>query len=55
MRKRTGSLRSFSEVAHKPLLKWVAFTGQAAQMFDDGVEAIPYRTLLLDRLPELVR
>ena len=54
-RSQLGGLRSFSEVAHKPLLKWVAFTGQAAQMFDGGVEAIPYRTLLLDRLPELVR
>jgi hypothetical protein len=53
-RSQLRGLRSFAEVAHKPLLRWVAFTGASAQLFDGGTEAIPYRELLLQRLPELV-
>lgn len=46
-------LRSFATIAHKPLRRWLVFTGERPQRFDDGTEAIPYRELLLERLPSL--
>lgn len=52
-RSQLSGLRSLAEVAHRPLHKWIAYTGDKEQRFDGDFEAIPYRQLLLERLPEL--
>jgi predicted AAA+ superfamily ATPase len=52
-RSQLGGLRSFASVAHKPTRLLVAFQGDRPQRFDDGVEAVPYRRLLLEVLEEL--
>jgi predicted AAA+ superfamily ATPase len=46
-------LRSFSEVAGKPLSSYVAFQGDRAQSMGHGIEAVPYGEFLLTRLPAL--
>jgi uncharacterized protein len=48
-----SGLRSFSQVARKPLSSYVVFTGERAQSLANDVEAVPYREFLLTRLPEL--
>jgi predicted AAA+ superfamily ATPase len=48
-----GGLRSFSEVAGKPVSTYVVFQGDRAQGMGHGMEAVPYRDFLLTRLPEL--
>ncbi len=48
-----SGLRSFSQVAKKPLSSYVIFTGERAQSLANDVEAVPYREFLLTRLPEL--
>jgi predicted AAA+ superfamily ATPase len=49
-----SGLRSFASIAHKKVLAYVVFQGERPQTFPDGVEAIPYRQFLLERLPALV-
>jgi predicted AAA+ superfamily ATPase len=46
-------LRSFAEVAGKPLSSYVVFQGDRAQSMGHGIEAVPFREFLLTRLPAL--
>ncbi len=48
-------LRSFAEIAHKPVSLFVVFRGARPQRFERGVEAIPFEEFLLKRLPSLSR
>jgi predicted AAA+ superfamily ATPase len=48
-------LRSFEEVADKPVRSFVVFQGQRSQQFERGILAIPYRTFLLETLTELAQ
>lgn len=41
-----GGLRSFEEVAHKPVEKFVAYRGRSRQKFPGGIAAVPYLELL---------
>jgi len=36
-------LRSFEEVAHKPVVKYLVYQGETRQRFSKGELAIPYR------------
>jgi uncharacterized protein len=44
-------LRSFAEVAGKPLSSYLVFQGERAQDMGHGIEALPYGEFLLERLP----
>lgn len=46
-----AGLRSFEEVAHKPVRKFILFTGEAPQRFSRGETAIPYPTFFQTTLP----
>ncbi len=46
-----SGLRSFADVAHRPLRSFVVFCGDRPQRFDGGIEAVPYQQFLLDTLP----
>jgi predicted AAA+ superfamily ATPase len=46
-----GGLRSFAEVAGKPVSSYIVFQGDHAQTMGHGIEALPYREFLLTRLP----
>lgn len=50
-----GGLRSFAEVAGKPLSSYVVFQGDRAQNMGHGIESVPYGEFLLRRLPALDR
>lgn len=50
-----SGLRSFAEIAHRPLRSFVIFQGDRAQRLGDRIEAIPYRDFLLRTLPDLAR
>ncbi|MCE9625663.1 MAG: DUF4143 domain-containing protein, partial [Deltaproteobacteria bacterium] len=45
-------LRSFEEIANKPVEKWVVYQGESSQTFTMGERAVPYRDFLLKILPE---
>lgn len=47
----TGGLRSFEEVAHKPVKKFLLFTGDSPQRFSRGETAVPYQRFLQTILP----
>ena len=44
-------LRSFEEVAHKPVKKFILFTAESPQRFSRGETAIPYQQFLQTTLP----
>jgi predicted AAA+ superfamily ATPase len=46
-------LRSFAEIAHRPLKAYVVFRGERAQRLGAGIEAVPYQEFLLRTLPAL--
>lgn len=48
-----GGLRSFASAARRPTRLLVAYQGERAQRFDAGIEAIPFRRLLLETLREI--
>ena len=47
----TGGLRSFEEVAHKPVKKFILFTGESPQRFSRGETAVPYQQFFRTLLP----
>lgn len=47
----TWGLRSFEEVAHKPVKKFILFTGESLQRFSRGEIAVPYRRFFQSILP----
>lgn len=47
----TGGLRSFEEVAHKPVKKFILFTGESPQRFAGGETAVPYQRFFQAILP----
>ena len=44
-------LRSFEEVAHKPVQKYVVYTGETRQQFSKSEKAFPYREFLEEVVP----
>ncbi len=50
-----SGLRSFQSIADKKVESFLLFGGERAQVLSDGIEAVPYREFLLERLPELAR
>lgn len=48
-------LRSFEEIAHKPVEKFLVFQGEREQKFSKGEIAVPYREFLLETLPRFAR
>ncbi|HXJ19175.1 MAG TPA: AAA family ATPase [Polyangia bacterium] len=50
-----SGIRSFAEVAGKPVVGCVAFQGARAQSLGAAIEAVPYQDFLLERLPRLAR
>lgn len=50
-----GGLRSFAEVAHRPVGSFVVFGGERAQRLEAGIDAVPYREFLLETLPAFAR
>lgn len=48
-------LRSFAEVADRPLESLVLFQGERAQLLAGGVRAVPFLDFLLEELPALAR
>jgi predicted AAA+ superfamily ATPase len=49
----TRGLRSFEEVSHKPVKKYILFTGEAPQRFSQGETAIPYPQFFHTILPRV--
>lgn len=49
-----SGLRSFEEIAHKPVEKFLVFQGERKQKFSKGEIAIPYQEFLLRILPRFV-
>ncbi|MBI3333688.1 MAG: DUF4143 domain-containing protein, partial [Candidatus Omnitrophica bacterium] len=47
----TGGLRSFEEVAHKPVKKFILFTGESPQRFSRAETAVPYQQFFQTILP----
>lgn len=47
----TGGLRSFEEVAHKPVKKFILFTGESPEAFSRGETAVPYQRFFQHILP----
>ncbi len=50
-----SGLRSFAEVAHRPVRSFVVFLGERAQKLAARVDAVPYAEFLLERLPAEAR
>jgi predicted AAA+ superfamily ATPase len=48
-------LRSFAEVAERPVSAFVLFQGERAQSLDHGIRAVPYLDFLMTELPRLAR
>lgn len=48
-----SGLRSFEEVAHKPVDKILVYQGETRQKFSGGELAVPYQSFLSDLLPSL--
>jgi hypothetical protein len=48
-------LRSFAEVAERPVSAFVLFQGARAQSLDHGIRAVPYLDFLMTELPRLAR
>lgn len=46
----TRGLRSFEEIAHKPVTKYLVYTGSTRQVFSKGEIAVPYRHFLLEEM-----
>ena len=46
-------LRSFEEVAHKPVEKWVVFQGEKREKFERGEVVVPYQEFLDRILPKI--
>lgn len=44
-------LRSFEEVANKPVEKWIVYQGESSQVFSKVERAVPYRDFFLNILP----
>ena len=47
----TRGLRSFEDVADKPVTKYVLYLGDTRQKFSEGMIAVPYQDFLLNILP----
>lgn len=50
-----SGLRSFEEIAHKPVEKFLVFQGERKQKFSKGEIAVPYQDFLLKILPRFAK
>ncbi|MBI4238063.1 MAG: ATP-binding protein [Deltaproteobacteria bacterium] len=46
-----GGLRSFADIAHKPVQRYLVYGGTHRERFPDGTLAVPYGTFLREILP----